>query len=129
MSSIVCLINQLCAELRSEKVTTRNKAAEQLENHLGSSKNELFAKLPKRDETNVSWTTIFNSVVDATIKHAIKVDESKDTKSQAPLLNKNYLYSSIVNKLINYNLEGILWHTIDKINDLTIYFLRSWAFV
>ncbi|XP_005181014.2 serine/threonine-protein kinase ATM [Musca domestica] len=105
MSSIVCLINQLCAELRSEKVTTRNKAAEQLENHLGSSKNELFAKLPKRDETNVSWTTIFNSVVDATIKHAIKVDESKDTKSQAPLLNKNYLYSSIVNKLINYNLE------------------------
>ncbi|XP_061389717.1 serine/threonine-protein kinase ATM [Musca vetustissima] len=105
MSSIVSLINQLCAELRSDKVTTRNKAAEQLENHLSSSKNELFAKLPKRDENNVSWTTIFNSVIDATIKHAIKVDETKDTKSQSTLLNKNYIYSAIVNKLINYNLE------------------------
>lgn len=105
MSSLVCIINNLCAELRSDKPVTRNKAAEQLENHLSSSKSELFSKLQKRDENNVSWTTIFNSAIDATIKHAIKVDETKDGKNQA-LINKNYIYSAIVNKLINYNLEG-----------------------
>ncbi|XP_075154936.1 serine/threonine-protein kinase tefu [Haematobia irritans] len=104
MSSLVCLINSLCAELRSEKATTRNKAAEQLESHLSNSKNELLAKLPKRDVNDVSWTTIFNSVIDATIKHAIKLDECKDGKNQA-LVNKSYIYSVIVQKLVNYNLE------------------------
>ncbi|XP_013106382.2 serine/threonine-protein kinase ATM [Stomoxys calcitrans] len=104
MSSLICLINSLCAELRSDKPATRNKAAEQLENHLSTSKNELFAKLQKQDRDNVSWTTIFNSAIDATIKHAIKLEECKDGKNQA-MLNKNYVYSAIVNKLINYNLE------------------------
>lgn len=108
MSSLISLINTLCAELRSDKVTTRNKAAEQLETHLSSSKNELFVQLQKRSDDNVSWTTIFNSVIDATIKHAIKVEKTKDGKSQQTMRNKNYIYSAIVNKLINYNLEGMV---------------------
>lgn len=106
MSSFLSLINNLCAELRSDKVTTRNKAAEQLDDHLSTSKNELFAQLEKRHESDVSWTTIFNSAIDATIKHAIKVEEAKNTKTYQTMCNKNYVYSAVVQKLINYNLEG-----------------------
>ncbi|XP_037818798.1 serine/threonine-protein kinase ATM isoform X1 [Lucilia sericata] len=105
MSTFLSLINNLCAELRSEKVTTRNKAAEQLDDHLSSSKNELFAQLDKRNDMDVSWTTIFNSAIDATIKHAIKVDEAKNSKSYQTMCNKNYVFAAIVQKLINYNLE------------------------
>lgn len=60
MSNLLSLVNNLCAEIRSDKVLTRNKAAEQLENHLNSSKSELFTQLPKRSDAEVSWTTIFN---------------------------------------------------------------------
>ncbi|XP_065364298.1 serine/threonine-protein kinase ATM isoform X2 [Calliphora vicina] len=105
MSNFLSLINNLCAELRSEKVTTRNKAAEQLDDHLSSSKNELFAQLDKRNDIDVSWTTIFNSGIDAMIKHAIKVDEAKNSKNYQTMRNKNYVFSAIVQKLINYNLE------------------------
>ncbi|XP_046801392.1 serine/threonine-protein kinase ATM isoform X1 [Lucilia cuprina] len=105
MSTFLSLINNLCAELRSEKVTTRNKAAEQLDDHLSSSKNELFAQLDKRNDMDVSWTTIFNSAIDATIKHAIKVEEAKNSKSYQTMCNKNYVFAAIVQKLINYNLE------------------------
>lgn len=106
MSNLLSLINNLCAELRSDKLITRNKAAEQIEDHLCSSKNELFVQLEKRSENDVSWTTIFNSAIDATIKHAIKVDEAKNSKNYQTMRNKNYIYSAIVNKLINYNLES-----------------------
>lgn len=106
MSNLASLINSLCAELRSDKVTTRNKAAEQIEDHLSSSKNELFAQLVKRSDDDVSWTTIFNSAIDATIKHAIKVNETKDNKNGQAMRNKNYIFSAIINKLINYNMEG-----------------------
>lgn len=106
MSTFLSLITNLCVELRSDKVSTRNKAAEQLDNHLSSSKNELFTQLDKRNEVEVSWTTIFNSAIDATIKHAIKVDESSNSKNYQTMRNKNYIFSAILQKLINYNLEG-----------------------
>lgn len=68
MSNIIGVINKLCAEVRSEKISTRNKAAEDLDNHLSSSKSELLLQLAKRHNDDVSWTTIFKSAIDATIK-------------------------------------------------------------
>lgn len=106
LSSLINLINSPCAAIRSDKVTARNKAADQIENHLTSSKNELFDQLENRCNSEVSWTTILNSAIDATIKHAIKVDEARDSKNYQTMRNKNYVFSAIVNKLINYNFEG-----------------------
>uniref|UniRef100_A0A1B0BG36 Serine/threonine-protein kinase ATM n=1 Tax=Glossina palpalis gambiensis TaxID=67801 RepID=A0A1B0BG36_9MUSC len=108
MSNITGVINKLCAELRSEKISTRNKAAEELDNHLSSSKNELLLQLAKRRNDDVSWTTIFKSGIDATIKHAIKADAVRDSKNYSSMRNKSVVYKAILNKLINYNLEGIL---------------------
>ena len=106
MTNLLSLINSLCAELRADKPTTRNKAAEQIEEHLTSSKSELLIQLEKRNDYDISWTTIFNSAIDATIKHAIKLEEAKNSKSYQAMRNKNYVYSAIVSKLINYNLES-----------------------
>uniref|UniRef100_A0A1A9WKS3 Serine/threonine-protein kinase ATM n=1 Tax=Glossina brevipalpis TaxID=37001 RepID=A0A1A9WKS3_9MUSC len=105
MSNITGVINKLCAELRSEKIGTRNKAAEELDNHLNSSKSELLLQLSKRNSDDVSWTTVFKSTIDATIKHAIKVEAAKDTKTYQSMRNKCSIYKAIFNKLINYNLE------------------------
>lgn len=93
MFSLVCL----CAELRSDMPMTRNKAAEQLENH--------------RSSLSLRWTErIRHSLIKTTyIVHI--ADETNDKNNQA-LINKNYIYSAIVNKLINYNLEGT-WNIRD----------------
>ncbi|XP_067638113.1 serine/threonine-protein kinase ATM isoform X4 [Eurosta solidaginis] len=106
MSSQLQKISTLCAELRSEKHPTRNKAAERMETILISSKDELIQRLRTKNKADISWVEIFTSAVDATLKHAAKVVELKEQKSIQAMLNKNHVYRSVIHKLIDYNLEN-----------------------
>ncbi|XP_036319926.1 serine/threonine-protein kinase ATM-like [Rhagoletis pomonella] len=106
MSSQMQQIATLCAELRSDKPPTRNKAAERLETILVSSKDELIQRARGKHTEDITWNEVFSSVVDSVLKHAAKVVELKDQKSIQALLNKNHVYRSVINKLIDYNLEN-----------------------
>ncbi|XP_054727235.1 serine/threonine-protein kinase ATM isoform X1 [Anastrepha obliqua] len=106
MSSQLHQISTLCAELRSEKPPTRNKAAERLDTILVNSKDELIQRLRLKHTDDITWNEIFCSTVDSVLKHAAKVVELKEQKSIQAMLNKNHVYRSVIHKLIDYNLEN-----------------------
>ncbi|XP_055910182.1 serine/threonine-protein kinase ATM [Eupeodes corollae] len=99
-------LGQICAELRSEKVTNRNKSLDKLDNLLANSKDDVMQLYAgSTAKLDPSWKRIFNSSIDAAIDHAKKVQEAEGTKTFQTQRNKNHIYNSIINRLIDYSLE------------------------
>ncbi|XP_037929969.1 serine/threonine-protein kinase ATM-like [Teleopsis dalmanni] len=99
-------LSAVCAECNSDKVAVRNKAIERLNGLLVSHKEDVFLLL-KNDyhRKDICWKVMFESAINATIKHSVCLDDIRLTKGTQNLQNKNYFYRSVVNKILDYNVE------------------------
>ncbi|KRF80861.1 serine/threonine-protein kinase ATM [Drosophila virilis] len=102
MNPLLNEIQRIITDLRAEKPTTRNKAVEQLDQKLNSSRDAVNAALGKCQE--LSWQTIFDAAKDSIFKHAANLQDANE-KSFKTLSDKCYLYGNVMDKIIDYNLE------------------------
>lgn len=66
MSGLLNEVQRIIRELNSSKAPARNKAIEQLDQKLNSSKDSLNAVLSKKQE--ISWQDVFKAATDAIFK-------------------------------------------------------------
>lgn len=66
MSGLLNEVQRIISELNSSKAPSRNKAIEQLDQKLNSSKDALNAILSKKHE--ISWQDVFKAAKDAIFK-------------------------------------------------------------
>ncbi|XP_023036036.1 serine/threonine-protein kinase ATM [Drosophila willistoni] len=103
MSGLLNEIHRIATDIRSEKAPARNKAIEQFDQKLNSSKEALNALFQDK-KTDLTWTSVFESAKEAIFKHAGNLQDARE-KTFKSLADKNYLYGNVLGKIINYNLE------------------------
>ncbi|XP_032588976.1 serine/threonine-protein kinase ATM isoform X2 [Drosophila mojavensis] len=102
MNPLLNEIQRIITEMHCDKPTTRNKAIEQLDQKLTSSKEALNGVLGKKQE--LCWKAVFNATKEAIFKHSANLQEANE-KSFKTLSDKCYLYGNAIDKIIEYNLE------------------------
>ncbi|XP_037926339.1 serine/threonine-protein kinase ATM isoform X2 [Hermetia illucens] len=107
LSALHSELQQLCIEIRSDSQPSRNKAVESLNSVLSNRKSDIIDCITNPEYgSSLNWSTLFNNAFEGIIKHSVKLEESKNSRSFSTLNNKNPVFAAVVSKIIEYAIEA-----------------------
>lgn len=112
MTALLVQVKQILIDLKSDRVTVRNKAVDEFHNILDNRSKELSAIL--RSNSNISddedpflWSHLFDEVHSAVKDQCYRIDTGNRSQSQKGLITKNDGYKEALRKCINAANEHI----------------------
>lgn len=94
-------INQYVIDIKSDKVTTRNTALEDIITLLDNQPDDVNSVLESGDEDFISWKNLFTEMHYAIQDQCNRLDSARSATNLITLKNKNDAYKSALIKCIN----------------------------
>ncbi|KAH8268288.1 hypothetical protein KR026_004200 [Drosophila bipectinata] len=104
MSGLLNELQRILCEVCSDKPASCHKAIQQLDEKLSNCRDDMNGVLMTKS-CGLSWTGVFDAAKEALIKHAERLQAANE-KTFKTLAGKCYLFSNVLDKIINYNLEA-----------------------